>query len=121
MKKMFIALALAVTFFTYTTTAFAIIGPNGYRTAPSGSTGQVSCGTSAAVVLPIVSGERSWIISNHSGTTVYIGPFGVTTANGLILPSGYSMSDGGIHPFVGALYCITASGTATVSRFVANW
>jgi hypothetical protein len=83
-------------------------------TTPGGalnSTGQVSLGTSATLI--IAAGTRQGVlITNPSATvTVYIGGSGVTTANGQILGPLQSITI----PVVSAVYGVVAASTQTVS------
>ncbi len=72
---------------------------------------QVSCGTSATVLLAADQTKASRQISNQSGQTVYLGGAGVTTTTGYAVPTGYGYDAS--HE-AGILYCVAASA-ATVS------
>jgi len=124
MKKLIIVIMLILTVCiggNLPITAFAEIGPNGFKGATVGGSEQVSCTTTEAVVIAGTAKLKSWVISNHSGSTVYIGVTGVTSANGFILPTGYSLSDSSLHTMYGTLYCRTAAGTAVVSTLKSNF
>lgn len=78
---------------------------------PAPASGQVSIGTSATKIFDADTTKRSRQISNQSGVTVYVGPSGVTTANGFAVPngSGYDASS-----LDGPLYGVVTTGTATI-------
>lgn len=81
------------------------------------TTGQVSVGTTATALSTAESDDRSGssiCVSNPSGgSTVYLGPAGVTTGNGFALDAGASMAFD-LQPGE-LIYGIVASGTVTVS------
>ncbi len=102
--------------------ALADVDTNGYRRTTAVFNSQVSCGTSATLVLNNGSNRTGFMLSNHSGTDIYIGANGVTTANGFLLKSGTTVVyDGANHPYTGVLYCVVSAGTATIHRMYFNW
>jgi hypothetical protein len=72
---------------------------------------QVSCGTSATSLLPASTTATKRLISNTSGSTIFIGPAGVTTATGYGVPTGTVLD---VTSFSGQLFCVAAAAT-TVS------
>lgn len=120
MKKSLFSLALIFALAYFTPAAHAI-DRNGFRRSTSIGTGQVSCGTTATIILTGSSPITGWSLNNNSGATIYIGPAGVTTSNGYALASGQSISEGGNHPFNGNLYCVVATGTSTITYIYKAW
>jgi hypothetical protein len=75
--------------------------------------GQVTVGATATQIAHARPGRRSILIVNEGTTAVRIGPPGVTTGNGVLLPGAVGASirlEGG-----GAVYGIVASGSQAVS------
>ena len=82
--------------------------------APTGSipnTTQISCGTTATLLLSADATKSVRSLSNQSGSMVYLGGATVTTSTGIPFPTG---SGWDASHFIGALYCIVASGSATI-------
>lgn len=85
--------------------------------AASGSnlaTSQVSCGSTATSALSSRGARLLVSATNTTTTSIYVGPSsGVTTSNGQLLAGivGASLT----FPTTSALYCIVASGTATIT------
>lgn len=77
------------------------------------ATSQISCASTATQAAQLRTGRDTLIIENTTTTAVYLGGSGVTTSNGMLLPGivGASIT---IH-YSGLLYCIVATGTATVT------
>jgi len=75
------------------------------------STGQVSVGNSATLI--IAAGTRQGVIVKNpsSSTTLYVGGSGVTTSNGQIVLPGEAIT----LPVTSAVYGVIASGSQTVS------
>ncbi len=74
--------------------------------------GQVSVGTTATQILGKEPERIEVLVSNQSGTSVFLGDdASVTTSNGLELPSGQILR---LEFYTGPLYGIVATGTATV-------
>jgi hypothetical protein len=89
---------------------------SGSFAAPSVSnlaTTQVSVSSTATQVLPARVGRQAAVIENTAATAVYCGGPSVTTTTGMLLPGvvGSSLSI----PTGAAIYCVTATGTNTVS------
>jgi len=82
------------------------------------STAQVSCDTTAVVLLPANQNAIGWILTNTSTTvTVYLGASAVTTSTGEALLAESSLSDGGSAVVNDPIYCVAASAV-TVTRMV---
>lgn len=73
---------------------------------------QVSCGTTATLAAAARYRNAVTIKVPTSGSTVYIGPAGVTTTTGFSVDGGTAMT---LQPYAGAVYCVVATGTQTVS------
>lgn len=86
---------------------------SGLGTATGGTpaSSQVSCATTATQVLAADATKAVRTLSNQSGATIYLGGSGVTSSTGLPVPSGAGYDASSL---TGALYCVTASGTAVV-------
>lgn len=78
------------------------------------STAQVACATTATQVVALRTARALQSVVNTTTTPIYLGGSGVTTSTGHLLPGvvGASLT----LPFTGALYCVVASGTATVTE-----
>jgi hypothetical protein len=88
----------------------------GSSTQPTGaansSQGQPAQSTSAAQIVPARPTRTGVAFTNlDAAITVYFGPAGVTTANGYPLKAGMSWAP----TWVGAIFCVAASGTPVVS------
>ena len=84
--------------------------------APSNiATGQGSVTTTAAQLVASRTGRRTVTVENTGTTPVYLGGSGVTSTTGFLLPgvAGASLT----MSFSGALYAVTASGTAAVTFY----
>ncbi|MCA3124791.1 MAG: hypothetical protein ING90_19265 [Rhodocyclaceae bacterium] len=70
-----------------------------------------SCGTTAtAIPASVASGRRSLQVYNAGSAPIYLGPAGVTTANGMPLPAGaYWSADTDAVPY----YCIVTTGSVS--------
>jgi len=79
-------------------------------TSSSISTGQVSVGTLATIIVASNSSRRSVIIRNQGATDMYIGNSGVTTSNGLLIKAGESIF---LDRNTAAIYGIVSSGSTT--------
>ena len=79
------------------------------------ATGQGSVTTMAALLVGARTGRRTVTIENTGTTPVYLGGSGITASNGFLLPgvAGVSLTIS----FSGALYAVTASGTAAVTFY----
>ena len=76
---------------------------------------QVSATTSATAIVAARPARRTLTLENTGTTPVYLGGAGVTAATGFLLPgvAGASVT----FSYAGALYAITASGTAAVAAY----
>lgn len=77
------------------------------------STGQVTVGTTATLIVPARAGRVNLQVSNYSTTDTFCGPAGVTTANGYLLTGTKGATV--ILTTAAAVYCIVATGTELVS------
>lgn len=79
------------------------------------ATSQVSVGTTATSLAAARPSRIKLVIQNLSTTPVYIGPAGVTTANGLLLPgtAGATLEI----PTTAQVFGIVATGTGSVAVF----
>ncbi len=80
--------------------------------ATIGTNASVTCSTTATLLLSANAKRRSFLIlaPPTNTVTVYVGfSSGVTTSNGIPLNASNNLSD---NTYVGAVYCIVASGTA---------
>lgn len=77
----------------------------------------VSVGTSATLLDAADSTRQSVTLKNAGAVTVYVGPSGVTTTNGLPLEPGEALT---VDKTTAALYAIVASGSCDVRVFVEN-
>ena len=82
--------------------------------APNLAVGQISVATTATQIVAARAGRRTLTIITESTTAVRMGPVGVTTGTGILLP-GTANTGFTVNGFTGALYGITASGTEAVS------
>lgn len=75
---------------------------------------QATCDTSGTVkVLDAVSVSVSGrIVSNISGSTIYVGPSGVSSTTGFPVPTGTTLD---LTKSTAALYCATSSSTAVMN------
>lgn len=75
---------------------------------------QVTCTTAGTVqVLAAVTGSKAGrFVSNTSGSTIYIGPSGVSSSNGYAMPTGTTID---LTKSTSALYCATSTSTAVLS------
>jgi hypothetical protein len=82
--------------------------------------GQITASTTAALIHQTDADGCTISISADigAGQHVYIGPIGVTTANGFIL-DGQNIMTIQLPP-AAALYAVTASGTCTVSKLASD-
>ena len=76
------------------------------------SQNQVSCGTSATMLLPADATKIFRSVVNVGAATIYWGPLGVTTSSGTPLTAGQGWD---FSHFQGAVYCIVGSGTIAAS------
>jgi hypothetical protein len=80
--------------------------------APNGAFGQQAVISTATLIAAVRATRRAILVLNLDATaTVYLGNSNVTTATGLALKPGISIS----LPWIGACYGITASGTVNVT------
>ena len=79
-------------------------------TSSSVSTGQVSVGTTATLVVASNTNRKSVIIRNQGTTDAYIGDSTVTTTTGLLIKAGDAIT---LDRTTAAIYAIVASGTTT--------
>lgn len=82
--------------------------------AITGSNATISCGTTATLALASNGKRRSFVVVAPPGNTAtaYVGfSTSVTTAVGIPLNANNTLSD---NTYVGAVYCIAASGTVTL-------
>lgn len=77
------------------------------------ATGQISCASTATQIAASRATRRKITIETHGTTDAFLGPSGVTTSNGLKL-KGIDGAEATLG-ITGAIYCIVASGTQTVS------
>lgn len=97
------------------TGAFVSCGGGSAAAAANLATLQVSVGTSATLVAASRSGRQFVSIENTGTTAAYCGQTsGVTTSTGHLLPGQIGASIN--LAYSGDVYCIVASGTATVSK-----
>jgi len=75
-------------------------------------TSQVSCSTSATQASPARYRNAITIKVPTGGATVFIGPAGVTPTTGFSVDAGTAMT---LQPYAGAVYCVVATGTQTIS------
>ena len=89
--------------------------PTAAATASNIAPAQGSVTTTAASLVAARAGRRSVTIENTGTTPVYIGGSGVTSTTGFLLPgvAGASVTLN----FSGAVYAVTASGTAAVTLY----
>jgi hypothetical protein len=76
------------------------------------TTNQVSCGSTATALFSADSTHVERSVSNVSGSTVYIGGAAVSSSTGYAIPTGTTQD---VTRFTGALYCIVATGSDTLS------
>ena len=91
-----------------------------YQTTSTGTTGQVTVGTTATLVAAANSNRRALIIVNNSGNSVYIGIDNtVTTTTGVELPTGAVLNVSRLFEgYTGAIYAIAAvSSTISYIEF----
>lgn len=80
--------------------------------AANEANGQASLTSVASQIVGVRATRRSVAIINlDSSATIYLGPAGVTTSNGLAIPAGQSVSI----PFTGAIYGVVSTGSVSVS------
>ena len=91
------------------TGAVTIAGPGNF--APT----QVTVGTTAVLIVAARTGRATLTIENTGTTPIYVGGAGVTTSTGFPIPgaAGASLT----LAYTGALYGISASGTAVVGEY----
>ncbi len=80
----------------------------------SWTTAQVSCTSSGVDALASNSNAKQRMIGNPSAVVVYIGPPGVTTSTGFIMPAGAAPFNP-MPGYTGEIDCIVASTAATIS------
>lgn len=75
---------------------------------------QVTCTTAGtvAVLAAVTTAKAGRFVSNTSGSTIYIGPSGVSSTTGYALPTGTTID---LTKSTSAMYCATASSTAVLS------
>jgi len=78
------------------------------------ATEQVTCTTAGtvAVLAAVTTAKAGRFVSNTSGSTIYIGPSGVSSTTGYALPTGTTID---LTKSTSAMYCATASSTAVLS------
>lgn len=78
------------------------------------ATAQVTCTTAGtvAVLAAVTTAKAGRFVSNTSGSTIYIGPSGVSSTTGYALPTGTTID---LTKSTSAMYCATASSTAVLS------
>jgi len=82
------------------------------KTATSMTSTAIIAGTVATELLAANSTRKSYAVVGN--TTWYLGPSGVTTADGFKLAADQSYVDGGQGVYTGAVYGVVASGTAEI-------
>lgn len=96
----------------FITAGSALIGITKIQGAANFATGQVATSTTAATFVAARATRRAVTLKNlDTSITVYIGPATVTSANGMPLKAGESISV----DWVGLIQVIAASGTPTVA------
>ena len=75
---------------------------------------QVTCSTAGTVqvLAAITTSAAGRFVSNTSGSTIYIGPSGVSNSTGYALPTGTTID---LTKSTSAMYCATATSTAVLS------
>ena len=75
---------------------------------------QVTCTTdgSVQVLAAVTTAKAGRFVSNTSGSTIYIGPSGVSNSTGYALPTGATID---LTKSTSAMYCATATSTAVLS------
>ena len=75
---------------------------------------QVTCTTAGTVqvLAAITTSAAGRFVSNTSGSTIYIGPSGVSNSTGYALPTGATID---LTKSTSAMYCATATSTAVLS------
>lgn len=78
------------------------------------ATAQVTCTTAGTVAVldAVTTAKAGRFVSNTSGSTIYIGPSGVSSTTGYALPTGTTID---LTKSTSAMYCATASSTAVLS------
>jgi len=86
------------------------------QAAASFTPAQVSLSPTAAQIVAARAGRFSVTVINTGATAFYIGPTSsVAPANGVLIPAGVGVSI--TLAYAGALYGVTASGTAAISAY----
>ena len=77
------------------------------------STAQVTCTTAGTVqvLTAVTTSKAGRFVSNTSGSTIYIGPSGVSSSTGFPLPTGVTLD---LTKSTSALYCATSTSTAVL-------
>jgi hypothetical protein len=87
--------------------------PSSASSAPGIAHNQVTVTTTAIIIAPVRASRKGILIVNHGAVDVYIGAQGVTSSTGMLLVgtkgAWLNIESGG------AIYAITASGSATIS------
>ena len=79
--------------------------------AASFATGQSSISTAAQLMGARATRRSALVTNTDANTSVYVGGASVSTSNGQIIKPGNSLTI----PFTGAIYCVSASGTVSVT------
>jgi len=75
---------------------------------------QVTCTTAGTVqvLAAVTTSSAGRFVSNTSGSTIYLGPSGVSSTTGFALPSGVTLD---LTKSTSALYCATSTSTAVLT------
>lgn len=93
-----------------TTCRWPVVGAANFTPA------QISLGATAAQIVTARTGRQTVTLINTGSTAFYIGPLAsVTPTSGVLIPAGVGVSI--TLPYSGALYGVTASGTATLNAY----